>query len=118
ECRRHPRRRVAAPRWRLPGIAPRYKGRTRDRGKILSQLNYIAIMCDDPATMRDWYHRWLGFEEYDRTPEGSFYVTDGHFSVGLLKRGSVPNEDTQEAGLHHFGFQIDSVLDIERNLED
>lgn len=84
----------------------------------MSQLNYLAIMCDDPVRMRDWYQRWLGFEEYDRTDEGSIYITDGHSSVGLLRRGSVPGEESQEVGLHHFGFQIDSILDIERNLED
>jgi catechol 2,3-dioxygenase-like lactoylglutathione lyase family enzyme len=84
----------------------------------MSQLNYLAIMCDDPVRIRDWYQRWLGFEEYDRTREGSVYITDGHSSIGLLKRGSVPGEESQEAGLHHFGFQIDSILDIERNLED
>jgi len=83
----------------------------------MNQLNSMSIMCDDPATTRDWYQRWLGFEEYDRTPEGTFYITDGHFSMALLKRGSA-NEDSQELGYHHFGFTIDSILDIERNLED
>jgi catechol 2,3-dioxygenase-like lactoylglutathione lyase family enzyme len=82
------------------------------------QLNYLAIMCEDPAKMRDWYQRWLGFEEYDRTGEGSIYISDGHSSIGLLKCGSVPGEETQEPGLHHFGFQVESILEIERNLED
>jgi catechol 2,3-dioxygenase-like lactoylglutathione lyase family enzyme len=45
-------------------------------------------------------------------------MTDGHFSVGLLQRGSAPGEDDQERGVHHFGFQIDDVMEIERNLED
>ena len=84
----------------------------------MSQLNYLAIMCDDPARMRDWYQRWLGFEEYDRTQEGAVYITDGHFSLALLKRGAAPGEETQDAGHHHFGFQVDSILEIERNLED
>jgi catechol 2,3-dioxygenase-like lactoylglutathione lyase family enzyme len=84
----------------------------------MTQLNYMAIMCEDPARMRDWYQRWFGFEEYDRTNEGSIYITDGHFSVGLLKAGAAPGEETQKPGLHHFGFQVESILDVERNLED
>jgi catechol 2,3-dioxygenase-like lactoylglutathione lyase family enzyme len=84
----------------------------------VSRLNYLAIMCDDPSRMRDWYRRWLGFEEYNRTPQGTIYLTDGHFSVGLLKRGSAPGEDDQARGVHHLGFQVDSIAEIERNLED
>lgn len=84
----------------------------------MSRLNYLAIMCDDPASMKDWYQRWFGFEEINQTREGSVYLSDGYFSMGLLKRGSAPGEDEQERGLHHFGFQIDSILDVERNLED
>lgn len=84
----------------------------------MSRLNYLAIMCDDPAGTRDWYARWFGMEEFNRTPQGTVYITDGHFSVGLLHRGSAPGEDDHERGVHHFGFQIDDVMEIERNLED
>jgi catechol 2,3-dioxygenase-like lactoylglutathione lyase family enzyme len=84
----------------------------------VSQLNYLAIMCDDPVPMRDWYQRWFGFEELQRTPAGAIYLTDGHFTVGLLKRGAAIGEATQERGLHHFGFQIENILEVERNLED
>jgi catechol 2,3-dioxygenase-like lactoylglutathione lyase family enzyme len=75
-------------------------------------------MCDDPGRMRDWYHKWFGFEEYNRTPEGTIYITDGYFSVGLLQRLSAVSEEQHERGTHHFGFQIDSIVEIERNLED
>ncbi len=84
----------------------------------MSRLNYLAIMCDDPERMTGWYQRWFGMEEFNRAPQGTIYITDGHFSVGLLKRGSAPGEEDQERGVHHFGFQIDDAMDIERNLED
>jgi catechol 2,3-dioxygenase-like lactoylglutathione lyase family enzyme len=77
----------------------------------------MAIMCDNPDEMQEWYQRWFGFEELSRTPEGTVYLTDGYFSLGLLKRGTAL-EDEQKRGLHHFGFQIKSIGDIERNLED
>jgi catechol 2,3-dioxygenase-like lactoylglutathione lyase family enzyme len=84
----------------------------------MSPLNYLAIMCDDPQRMRDWYQRWFGMEEVNRTPEGTIYISDGHLNVGLLKRGSAPDEEDQHSGVHHFGFQIDDIMEIERNLED
>jgi catechol 2,3-dioxygenase-like lactoylglutathione lyase family enzyme len=84
----------------------------------MTQLNYLAIMSDDPEGLKAWYQRWFGFEEYQRTPAGAIYLTDGHFSVGLLKRGSALGEANQEPGLHHIGFQIENILEVERNLED
>lgn len=84
----------------------------------MTQLNYLAIMCEDPARVRDWYQRWFGFEEYDRSNAGTIYLTDGHFSIGLLQAGSAPGEENQKPGLHHFGFQVESIMEIERNLED
>ena len=84
----------------------------------MTQLNYLAIMCDDPATMRDWYQRWFGFEELNRTKEGAIYLTDGHFNLALLKRGAAVGEANHERGLHHFGFQIPSIMEVERHLED
>src|SRR6266540_4981986 len=84
----------------------------------MSLLNYLAIMCDDPVRMRDWYQRWFGFEELNRTREGTIYLTDGHFNVGLLKRGAAAGEESHDLGLHHFGFQVESILEVERNLED
>ena len=44
----------------------------------MPQLSYLAIMSDDPARMRHWYRRWFGFEELNRTNDGSVYITDGH----------------------------------------
>jgi len=85
---------------------------------MATQLNYLAIMCEDPTQMRDWYGRWFGFQELNRTREGAIYITDGHMNVALLKRGTAVGETNQERGLHHFGFQIDSILEVERNLED
>jgi catechol 2,3-dioxygenase-like lactoylglutathione lyase family enzyme len=84
----------------------------------MSRLNYLAIMCDEPKTLREWYQRWFGFEEVTRTREGTIYITDGHFNMGLLKRGSAVGEDDYPRGLHHLGFQIESIVDVERALED
>ncbi len=84
----------------------------------MSLLNYLAIICDDPIQMRDWYRQWFGFEELNRTKEGAVYITDGHLTMGLLKRGAAVGESNQERGLHHYGFRVESILEVERNLED
>jgi catechol 2,3-dioxygenase-like lactoylglutathione lyase family enzyme len=85
----------------------------------MSRLNYLAIMCDDPQRMRDWYQRWFGMEE-DQPGRRKARSTSptATSTVGLLKRGSAPGEEDQHRGVHHFGFQIDDIMEIERNLED
>ena len=84
----------------------------------MSRLNYLAIMCEDPKRMRDWYQRWFGFEEFNRSEAGTIYITDGRMNVALLERGRAPGETDRTIGVHHFGFQIDDIHEVERNLED
>jgi len=83
----------------------------------MPRLNYLAVMTDDPARLEEWYQRWFGFEELSRTANGTIYVTDGFFNLAFLKRGTA-SEELQKVGVHHFGFQVESIMDIERNLED
>jgi len=73
----------------------------------VSRLNYLAIMCDDPLGCGDWYERWLGFEEYNRTPNGPS-TSATPLQPGPDQAGAAVGEDDQERGVHHFGFQIDS----------
>ena len=49
--------------------------------------------------------------------EGAVYITDGYFSVGLLEQNSKQAENGK-LGLHHLGFQIESIDDVEKRLRD
>jgi len=85
----------------------------------MPRLNHVAIMCQDPADLARFYSRWFGLEELNRTPSGSVYMTDGYFNVGLLKQGAADTaEENQKLGLHHVGFQIESIDEIKRELEE
>jgi catechol 2,3-dioxygenase-like lactoylglutathione lyase family enzyme len=75
-------------------------------------------MSDDPAGLGDWYRRWFGLEELKRTADGAVYLTDGYFNLGFLKRGVATGGEAPKLGLHHIGFAIESIAEIERNLED
>jgi len=52
-----------------PAVAKRILGHSNgasaaEQEALVSRLNYLAIMCEDPTRMRDWYQRWFGFEEF------------------------------------------------------
>jgi catechol 2,3-dioxygenase-like lactoylglutathione lyase family enzyme len=84
----------------------------------MTRLGYMAIMCREPARLEDYYRRWFGFEEVRRTTAGSIYVTDGTMTVGLLQQGAANGEADQSLGLHHIGFEVESIAEVERRLRE
>lgn len=85
---------------------------------VSSVLNHIAITATDPERLKTFYTRWFGFEELNRTDDGSIYLTDGHFNMGLLKQDGVSWENRTTRGPHHVGLTVDSVADVERRLKE
>lgn len=83
----------------------------------MPRVKHMAIMSRDPEAMKEYYSRWFGFEELCRTPGGSIYLTDGHLNIGLLKQGADSTEERQELGLHHVGFHVESMAEIEGRLK-
>jgi hypothetical protein len=47
-------------------------------------------------------------EEKPRRPGGTTYLPDGHMDYALIHTDKYP------WGIHHFGFKVDSVEEIER----
>jgi catechol 2,3-dioxygenase-like lactoylglutathione lyase family enzyme len=75
-------------------------------------------MCQDPDRLEKFYARWFGFEELNRSTDGTVSITDGYFNVALMKQGAPGlAEDDQRLGLHHLGFQIESIEDVRKRLE-
>ena len=83
----------------------------------MPRLNHFSIVCEDPENLRSFYARWFGFEELSRGPEGSLFLTDGYFSLGLLPHGTTAAEG-HSFGLNHVGFQIESIDELERRLRE
>ena len=84
----------------------------------MPRIKQMAIVCDDPARLEEYYCRWFGFEELGRGPGGSVYLTDGYLNVGLLKKGPQLPEENQDLGLHHVGFQVESIEEMRKRLQE
>ncbi|HEY3118550.1 MAG TPA: VOC family protein [Chloroflexota bacterium] len=80
----------------------------------MPRLNHFSIIAEEPEKLAQFYSKWFGFEELTRD-DAAIYITDGYFSVGLLESGSKQAEG-DGPGLHHIGFQIESIDDIETRL--
>jgi len=84
----------------------------------MTRLNHMAIMCREPERLKDFYARWFDFEEIGRTKNGTIHLTEGYFNVALMKHRSDIPEDDQRMGLHHLGFEVESVEEIRKRLAE
>src|SRR5262245_47531706 len=82
-------------------------------GRIfMATLRYVAFLAQDPATLTDFYHRFLGTEELGRSPEGDISITDGYYNLTFFKRRPALGEMRMDLGLHHIGLEVDNLEEI------
>lgn len=78
----------------------------------MARIRHIAIYSDDPEREANFYVRAFDLKEVRRSPSGSVFLSDGYINIALLK--SKGNAGTR--GLHHFGFQVDSVASAQERI--
>jgi catechol 2,3-dioxygenase-like lactoylglutathione lyase family enzyme len=77
----------------------------------MPSIRHVAIMCENPSAMAEFYKDVFELEEVWRHGQ-SVYMTDGVFSLVLLKA-----REGVKPGINHFGFQIEDMEEIARRLE-
>ena len=75
-------------------------------------LRYVAYLAEDPAELVEFYHRFLGTEELDRSPHGDITITDGFYNLTFFKNRPELGEMQMNNGLHHIGVQVDDLEDV------
>ena len=78
----------------------------------MATLRYVAFLARDPATLADFYYRFLGTEELGRSPEGDISITDGYYNLTFFKRRPALGEMRMDLGLHHIGLEVDNLEEI------
>jgi catechol 2,3-dioxygenase-like lactoylglutathione lyase family enzyme len=71
----------------------------------MAKIRHIAFYTDDPEKEADFYVRAFELKRVRTSPTGSVFLSDGYINVALLKAKG----DGTKNGIHHFGFQVDSV---------
>ena len=72
------------------------------------RIRHIAINVQDRDTEAEYYKKVFGMEEKLRGANGTVYLSDGHVGVALISNAEMP------WGINHFGFQVDSIEEIEK----
>ena len=75
------------------------------------RIRHVALNVQNRDKEAEYYKRVFGMEEKSRGPSGTIYLSDGHVGVALISRSELP------WGINHFGFQVESINEIEEKAE-
>jgi catechol 2,3-dioxygenase-like lactoylglutathione lyase family enzyme len=80
----------------------------------MARIRHIAIYAESPAEQAAFYCNAFGMREVQRSASGAIYLSDGYINLALL----VPRSAATPKGLHHFGFQVDSIEGAQKRLQE
>lgn len=76
------------------------------------KIRHIAVMTKNREKMAEFYQKVFGLEP-KRGIGGAIYMSDGDVNIALIE---IKREDQQE-GINHYGFEVDDLEAIRKNLE-
>jgi catechol 2,3-dioxygenase-like lactoylglutathione lyase family enzyme len=80
-----------------------------------AKLRHLAFTARDAARLAHFYRDQFGLRIFHTDPDGSQFLTDGVINLAIIQQaldGDVPT------GFNHFGFHVDDVDTVARNLVD
>jgi len=78
----------------------------------MARIRHIALYSDDPEKEATFYRQAFGLKEVRRSESGSIFLSDGYINIALLKSKG----ESEAKGLHHFGFQVESITAAQERL--
>ena len=85
----------------------------------MQAIRHMANCTNNNRRLARFYRLIFGMEEVWNEEQNSpyaFYVTDGYFNLNCLQIHQTMAEKKRNVGINHFGFQIDSLKEIEKKL--
>jgi catechol 2,3-dioxygenase-like lactoylglutathione lyase family enzyme len=90
----------------------------------MAQIRHIAIQTQDEEATAKFYVENFGLtrvRKIDSERTSGYYLTDGHINLAILrfKNDVVAGAERGKgwSGIHHIGFQVESLEETERKLE-
>ena len=78
----------------------------------MARIRHIALQCEDPATLAEFYKTTFGLHEVNRLTvadgKTAVFVSDGYINLAI-----IPARGEGE-GISHFGFLVDDVQETAR----
>jgi catechol 2,3-dioxygenase-like lactoylglutathione lyase family enzyme len=90
----------------------------------MAQIRHIAIQTQDEEATKRFYVENFGLEvvrKLDSERTSGYFLTDGHINLAILRfKNDViagAERGTGWSGIHHIGFQVESLDEIAAKLE-
>ena len=88
----------------------------------MARIKHIALTTQDPEKVAAFYKEAFGLQEIRRSSNGAVFLTDGYINLAILnwkteKDADVGANGPNFSGIHHFGFQVDSLDEACERLE-
>ena len=87
----------------------------------MNAIRHMANCTNNNRRLARFYRLIFDMEEVWNEEQNSpyaFYVTDGYFNLNCLQIHQTMAEKKRNVGINHFGFQIDSLKEIEKKLAE
>ena len=89
------------------------------------RIAHLAVKVDDLEAAGEFYEKVFGFRDVRQGQNRDHYsrhMTDGHIDIALVKYDANASSKEAQAlggktGIHHFGFEVDSVEDFAAELK-
>jgi catechol 2,3-dioxygenase-like lactoylglutathione lyase family enzyme len=88
----------------------------------VAKIKHIAITCEDPDTVAKFYKEGFDLVEVARN-DRQVQLTDGDINLTILrwkteKDADVGPNGVNYSGIHHIGFQVDSLQETGAKLQE
>lgn len=88
----------------------------------MARIKHIALTTKDPEKVAAFYKEAFDLKEIRRSKNGAVFLTDGYINVAILnfkteKDADVGDHGPNFGGIHHFGFQVESLDEACEKLE-
>lgn len=77
--------------------------------RAMARIRYLATISKDPQKLATFYCDKIGMNELGRSEQGDISLTDGYFNLSIFKQRPDLIELRKDLGLHHMGFEVDSI---------
>lgn len=91
----------------------------------MARIRHIAIQTQDEEATKRFYVENFGLKEVrrlDSARTSGYFLTDGHINLAILRfKNDViagAERGTGWSGIHHIGFQVDSLEEMVAQLEE
>ena len=88
----------------------------------MARIKHIALTTQNPEKVAAFYKEAFGLQEVRRSSNGAVFLTDGYINLAILnwkteKDADVGANGPNFSGIHHFGFQVESLDEACEHLE-